>query len=46
VALVAPDGKKLWTAKLGGTCHAPPVAADGLLAVGCDDGFLYGFRSK
>jgi outer membrane protein assembly factor BamB len=40
------DGKRQWSARLGGTCHAPPVAADGLLVVGCDDGHLYGFRGK
>jgi outer membrane protein assembly factor BamB len=44
--LMTPDGKKLWSAKLGGTCHAPPVAADGLLVVGCDDGNVYAFREK
>jgi outer membrane protein assembly factor BamB len=38
--------KQLWSAKLGGTCHATPVAADGHLIVGCDDGFLYAFREK
>jgi outer membrane protein assembly factor BamB len=44
--LMTPDGKKLWSAKLGGTCHAPPVAADGVLVVGCDDGNVYAFREK
>jgi outer membrane protein assembly factor BamB len=38
--------KQLWSAKLGGSCHATPVAADGHLVVGCDDGFLYAFREK
>lgn len=33
-----------WAAKLGGTCHASPVASDGFLVVGCDDGKLYAFR--
>jgi outer membrane protein assembly factor BamB len=46
VILSALDGKKLWSAKLGGTCHAPPVAADGVLVVGCDDGNVYAFREK
>jgi outer membrane protein assembly factor BamB len=56
VLLVRPDraslgGKYLrheivWSAALGGTCHATPVAADGCLVVGCDDGNLYCFRAK
>ncbi len=46
VVLTAPDGRKLWSAKLGGSCHAPPVAADGMLVVGCDDGNVYAFREK
>ena len=40
------DGTKLWSANLGGTCHAPPVTADGMLLVGCDDGKLYAFRGR
>jgi hypothetical protein len=40
------DGTQLWTFQLGGTCHATPVAADGMLLVGCDDGQLYAFREK
>lgn len=46
VVLLTPTGARLWTGKLGGTCHAPPVAAGGLLVVGCDDGHLYAFREK
>lgn len=46
VVLTEPDGKELWSAQLGGTCHATPVAADGYLVVGCDDGHLYAFRAK
>jgi outer membrane protein assembly factor BamB len=46
VILTALNGKTLWSAKLGGTCHAPPVAADGTLVVGCDDGNVYAFREK
>jgi outer membrane protein assembly factor BamB len=38
--------EQLWSYKLGGSCHFSPVAADGLLVVGCDDGFLYGFRER
>ncbi len=41
-----PTGKVAWTFTLGGTCHASPVAADGVLVVGCDDGHLYAFREK
>jgi outer membrane protein assembly factor BamB len=41
-----PDGTRRWSFQLGGTCHAPPVAADGLLLVGCDDGHLYAFREQ
>jgi outer membrane protein assembly factor BamB len=44
VYLTEPDGKIRWTTKLGSTCHATPVAADGHLLVGCDDGRLYAFR--
>jgi outer membrane protein assembly factor BamB len=36
--------KVVWSATLGGTCHSSPVAADGYLVVGCDDGKLYAFR--
>src|SRR5262249_32892130 len=44
--LTEPDGKVRWSFDLGGTCHATPVAADGFLVVGCDDGHLYAFREK
>jgi outer membrane protein assembly factor BamB len=46
VYLTEPDGKVRWTFELGGSCHASPVAADGFLLVGCDDGQLYAFRQK
>lgn len=46
VALTEPDGKERWSYQLGGTCHATPVAADGFLVVGCDDGHVYAFRAK
>jgi outer membrane protein assembly factor BamB len=39
-------GKVAWTFQLGDTCHATPVAADGVLVVGCDDGHLYAFKEK
>jgi len=38
------QGNRLWNDRRGGACHAAPVAADGLLVVGCDDAFVYGFR--
>lgn len=41
-----PTGKQLWTHQLPGPCHSPPVAVEGLLVVGCDDGRLYAFRPK
>jgi outer membrane protein assembly factor BamB len=44
--LTEPNGVSRWTFELGGTCHATPVAADGFLVVGCDDGYLYAFREK
>ena len=44
VTLTKLDGTRLWDYELGGPCHAPPAAADGLLVVGCDDGNLYAFR--
>ena len=46
LALTAADGKEQWTFQLDGTCHATPVAADGYLVGGCDDGHLYAFRCK
>lgn len=46
VFLTEPDGKVRWKYQLDGTCHATPVAADGFLVVGCDDGYLYAFRPK
>lgn len=46
VFLTESNGKVLWSYQLGGTCHATPVAADGHLVVGCDDGYLYAFRAK
>jgi outer membrane protein assembly factor BamB len=46
VCLTEPDGKERWSYQLGGTCHATPVAADGFLVVGCDDGSLYAFRQR
>lgn len=46
VSLTDPDGKEKWSFQMGGTCHATPIAADGHLLVGGDDGYLYAFRSK
>jgi outer membrane protein assembly factor BamB len=46
LCLTEPDGKERWSTHLGGTCHATPVAADGFLVVGCDDGHLYAFRER
>jgi len=46
VSITDLDGKKSWSQQLDGTCHASPVAADGMLVVGCDDGNLYAFREK
>ena len=46
VSLTDPDGKLRWSFQLGGACHASPVAGDGVLLVGCDDGSLYAFREK
>jgi outer membrane protein assembly factor BamB len=46
LCLTDPDGKERWAFQPGGTCHATPVAADGFLVVGCDDGHLYAFREK
>jgi outer membrane protein assembly factor BamB len=46
VVLAESDGKERWKYQLGGTCHATPIAADGYLLVGCDDGHLYAFRQK
>lgn len=45
VVLTDVDGKRLWNYKLGGNAgHSAPVAAAGLLVVGCDDGHLYAFK--
>jgi outer membrane protein assembly factor BamB len=38
------DGTQLWKHQLADRCHSAPVAADGVLLVGCDDGKLYAFR--
>jgi outer membrane protein assembly factor BamB len=46
VVLTKLDGTRLWSYELGASSHAPPVAAAGLLVVGCDDGSLYAFREK
>lgn len=46
LCVTEPDGKERWSYQLGSTCHATPIAADGHLVVGCDDGHLYAFRSK
>ena len=44
--IVKPGGERLWSTTLGGACHSSPVAAGGLLVVGCDDGFVYAFRGR
>jgi outer membrane protein assembly factor BamB len=44
VVLTKLDGTRLWEYELGGPSHAPPVAACGVLVVGCDDGNVYAFR--
>jgi outer membrane protein assembly factor BamB len=46
VILTDLEGTRLWSYDLGGPSHAPPVAASGLLVVGCDDGNLYAFREE
>jgi outer membrane protein assembly factor BamB len=46
LTLTDADGKERWSTQLGDTCHATPVAADGYLMVGCDDGWLYAYRPK
>jgi len=46
VILTRLDGTRLWNHQLAAPCHAPPVAADGLLVVGCDDGNLYAFQER
>jgi outer membrane protein assembly factor BamB len=46
VVLTKPGGGRLWSSAMGGLCHSSPVAADGLLVVGCDDSKLYAFRGK
>jgi outer membrane protein assembly factor BamB len=46
VILTDLDGALLWSYELGGPSHAPPVAVNGLLVVGCDDGRLYAFRER
>jgi outer membrane protein assembly factor BamB len=44
VVLTDLGGQQIWSYDLGGSSHAPPVAAGGLLVVGADDGFIYAFR--
>jgi outer membrane protein assembly factor BamB len=44
VIVTEQDGTQLWKHDLGAMCHSSPVAADGTLLVGCDDGMLYAFR--
>lgn len=46
VCLTEPDGKERWSYQLGGSCHGTPVAAAGVLIVGCDDGYVYAFRER
>lgn len=40
------QGKEVWTYAMGATCHSSPVAADGLLIVGNDQGWIHAFRRK
>ena len=44
VLVVEQDGTIRWQHALPAGCHSPPVAAAGLLVVGCDDGKFYAFR--
>jgi outer membrane protein assembly factor BamB len=46
VSITETDGTRRWSFQMDGTCHATPVAADGMLIVGCDDGNLYAFRER
>lgn len=46
IVLTDLTGKRLWSHPLGASSHSPPAAAGGLLVVGCDDGFVYAFRSS
>jgi outer membrane protein assembly factor BamB len=38
------EGTRLASVPLGGKCHSAPVAADGLIVLGCDDGRVVAFR--
>jgi outer membrane protein assembly factor BamB len=44
VVITDPQGERLWSFDLGGKCHSQPVAAGGVLVVGCDDGHIHAFR--
>jgi hypothetical protein len=46
IVLPEPEGGVLWTGQRGSASHASPVAADGLLAVGGDDGNVQAFRGE
>jgi outer membrane protein assembly factor BamB len=47
VMALAPDsGKKIWTATLAGRIDSPPTYHNGLLLVGCHDGWVYALRGK
>lgn len=46
IIVTEPSGKPLWSFAMESTCHSSPTAVNGLLVVGCDDGYVYAFRPK
>ncbi len=46
MALNPDSGSKLWTSSLGSRIDSPPTYFNGLLLVGCHDGWAYALRSK
>jgi eukaryotic-like serine/threonine-protein kinase len=44
VVRLGPDARAIWRMKTGGAVTATPVAADGVVVVGCRDYLLYGHR--
>ncbi|MBI5725135.1 MAG: PQQ-binding-like beta-propeller repeat protein [Planctomycetes bacterium] len=46
VALNPANGKKVWTATLGGRIDSAPTIHKGLCLIGCHDGWVYALKAK
>jgi len=40
------DGGKVWSYEIGQAISSSPAVANGMVIIGCDDGYVYAFGTK